>query len=330
MVEAQSDTKPSDPEGEEESLSPPTPPKREAWLGASSLSQFQGCWLSEDFSKSAALVQAHFQPRPDDIILATYPKCGTTWLKALAFAITNRSHHPITCKNHPLLTHLPHDLVEDLEFPLRYLHHPVSELENLPSPRLLCTHLPLPLLPTSVSTIGCRIVYLCREPKDVLVSMWHYMNKVYRDCFTEFDRAFELFCEGVSLYGPIWDHYLGYWKQMTTEPNRVLFLKYDEMMADTGNHVKRLAEFFGGPVSVEEESSGIVQDIVKLCSFENLKKMPVNCSGVTNPIDGLAIENSVFFRTGKVRDWENHMTEEMAKKLDRIIEDKLGGCGLTF
>ncbi|CAL5001216.1 unnamed protein product [Urochloa decumbens] len=331
MVEAQSQTKPSSPEEEEESFTPSTLPKREAWLTACAISQFQGCWLGPEVSKSVALVQAHFQPRPDDIILATYPKSGTTWLKALAFAIANRSRHAVGGgdDDHPLLTHLPHALVANLEFPLRH-HHSVTELETLPSPRLLCTHLPEQLLPSGVSGLGCRIVYLCREPKDVLVSMWHYMNKVYPDSFTEFDRAFELFCEGVSIYGPVWDHYLGYWKRSVAEPNRVLFLKYDDMMADPANHVRMLAEFIRAPFTPEEESSGMVEDIVKLCSFQNLKKLPVNSSGVTDPVGGLVIENSVFFRTAKVGDWENHMTEEMAEKLDSVIEEKLGGSGLTF
>ncbi|XP_062192883.1 cytosolic sulfotransferase 5-like [Phragmites australis] len=320
MAQAHSETKPT---------LTPTLPAREGWWTLFSQSQFQGCWLGPDLVKSITLVQAQFQPRPDDIILATFPKCGTTWLKALAFAIANRSRHPATGDGHPLLTHLPHHLVASLEFPRRYLH-PVTELEALPSPRLLCTHLPLALLPSGVSALGCRVVYLCREPKDVLVSTWHYMNKVYHELFTEFDRAFELFCEGVSVYGSIWDHYLGYWKQSLIESDRVLFLKYDEMMADPSKHVKVLAEFIRAPFTCEEESSGIVEQLVRLCSFSNLKDLPVNSSGVTDPIGGLQIENSVYFRTAKVGDWKNHMTEEMAVKLDRVIEEKLKGSGLIF
>lgn len=220
MAEAQppETNKPSTLEEGGESSSP-TLLKREAWLATCSLSQFQGCcWLGPEVSQSVAFVQAEFQPRPDDIILATFPKCGTTWLKALTFAILNRSRHAIDSDTHPLLTNLPHALVANLEFPLRHLH-PVTELEELPSPRLLCTHHPLMLLPSGISALGCHIVYLCREPKDVLVSTWHYMNKVYPDeFFTEFGRAFELFCKGVSVYGPVWDHYLGYWKQSVAEP----------------------------------------------------------------------------------------------------------------
>ena len=42
------------------------------------------------------------------------------------------------------------------------------------------------------------------------------------------------------------------------------------------------------------------------------------------------MENSSYFRAGKIGDWANHLTEEMSKKLDVIVEEKLRGSGLTF
>ncbi|KAM0928634.1 hypothetical protein ACQ4PT_002601 [Festuca glaucescens] len=78
--------------------------------------------------------------------------------------------------------------------------------------------------------------------------MTHYLNAVSKDHFIELEKAFELFSEGGSYFGPVWDHYLGYWKQSIVEPDRVLFLKYEEMMADPVKHVKTLAEFLWSPV----------------------------------------------------------------------------------
>ncbi|GJN03978.1 hypothetical protein PR202_ga21481 [Eleusine coracana subsp. coracana] len=274
-------------------------PRREGWWRP--LFLFQGSWITPQVLNSAMLVQAQFKPRADDIILATYPKSGTTWLKALTFVLANRSRHPVTGNEHPVLTQHPQDLVPFLELPDRALH-PVEELEALPSPRLLCTHLPYALLPPAVtsSAIGCPIVYLCREPKDVVVSMWHYVNK----------------------------HYLGYWKQNVIDPSRVLFLKYDEMMADPTKHVKIIAEFLRVPFSEDEENAGVPDEVVRLCSFQNLKGLPVNSTGKVDRVGGLPMENSSFFRSGKVGDWRNHLTKEMANKLDCIVQEKLKGSVL--
>jgi hypothetical protein len=306
-------------------------PTRRGWFVP--LFRLQGCWLTQQRVESVKLVHDQFKPRSDDVLLVTYPKCGTTWLKALAFTVANRSVHPVAGVHHPLLSHNPHDLVQFLEVPDRTLY-PVAELDALPSPRLLCTHVPPALLPPGTLPLGCRrrAVYLCREPKDVFVSTWHHMRGVFPESAVELDEALELFCEGVSFFGPIWDHCLGYWDLSVREPGSVLFLKYDEIAAEPARHVRMLAEFLGVPFTAEEESGGIVEEVVRLCSFGNLRNLPVNSDEVVDNriVGGVHRRNSVYFRKGKVGDWENHLTEEMARKLDCVIEEKLRGSGLTF
>ncbi|KAM3334895.1 hypothetical protein ACQJBY_029358 [Aegilops geniculata] len=288
---------------------------------------YQGCWLRPRAMQSVKLVQEHFKARPDDTLLATFPKCGTTWLKALAFTVTNRFDHAATSDTHLLLTRHPQDLVPFLEMPYHQLH-PIADLEKLASPRLLATHMPITLLPPCVSKLGCRVVYLFRNPKDVFVSLWQFIGKVH----TEYtiDRALDSFSEGLSPYGPIWKHNLEFWKKSIEESDKVLFLKYEEMMAEPVKHVKMLAKFLGVPFTEEEVRCGVVEGVVHLCSFDKLRSMPVNSSGVTDRISGVPMENSSYFMAGKVGDWANHLTEEMSKKLDAIVEEKLRGSGLTF
>ncbi|EMS61660.1 Sulfotransferase 17 [Triticum urartu] len=287
----------------------------------------QGCWLRPPAVQSVKIVQEQFKARPDDILLITYPKCGTTWLKALAFTVTNRFRHAVTGDDHPLLTHHPQDLVPFLEMPYRQLH-PLADLEKLPSPRILSTHMPVTLLPPCVATLGCRVVYLCRSPKDVLVSLWHFLYKVNKNF--SIDKAFELFSKWESSYGPIWEHNLGFWKESISNNDRVLFLKYDEMMAQPVEHVKMLAEFLRVPFTEEEVRCGVVEDVVHLCSFDKLKSIPINSSGVSDRIGGVPVKNSSFFRTAKVGDRANHLTVEMGEKLDDIVEEKLRGSDLNI
>ncbi|CAN6351198.1 unnamed protein product [Urochloa humidicola] len=301
-------------------------PEEEVKFSSIPLVQHQNFWLRPELLKSIQLVQEQFVPRADDIILATFPKCGTTWLKALAFAIANRSRHALA--HHPLLTRHPQDAVPFLELPNQQIH-PVTDLESIPSPRLLATHIPLSLLP-ALTAAGSRIVYMCRDPKDVFVSKWHFENRVSEKLFVELGLSFHLFCEGVSVFGPIWNHYLEYWNESKARKDKVLFLKYEEVMADPVKEVKRLAEFLGAPFTDTEERSGVVDEVVRLCSFDHLTSLDVNSTGVADRIGGFPMENSTYFRRGKVGDWMNHLSAEMAQQLDCIVQQELKGSGLTF
>ncbi|KAF8376817.1 hypothetical protein HHK36_031511 [Tetracentron sinense] len=287
----------------------------------------QGFWYTESNLPRVMAVQNHFIAHSSDILLATNPKCGTTWLKSLIFAICNRKLHPST--QHPLLTVNSHQLVPFLE--LLYTNNEIPDLDILPSPRLLATHIPYSSLPQSVLDSGCPLVYMCRNPKDTFVSWWHFLNKISNKELkpSTLEEAFEMFCNGASIVGPFWDHVLDYWRASLDRPQCVMFLKYEEMQAETIVHVKRLAKFVRCPFSLEEEKEGVVDEIIRLCSYENLSRLEVNKTG-----EAMFGENEIkfhtFFRKGKVGDSSNYLTAEMTERLDRISEQKFHGYGLTL
>ncbi|KAI4986162.1 hypothetical protein ZWY2020_018792 [Hordeum vulgare] len=70
-------------------------------------------WFRPRLLERTLIVKQAFVPRADNIILATQPKCGTTWIKALAFTITNRSRYGFD--DHPLLTRHPQHVVPFIE-----------------------------------------------------------------------------------------------------------------------------------------------------------------------------------------------------------------------
>ena len=143
-------------------------------------------------------------------------------------------------------------------------------------------------------------------------------------------EAFELFCEGVSIAGPYWNNVLGYWRASLESPERIVFIKYEDLKNETIYYVKKMAEFMDYPFSLEEEVNGVVENIINLCSFENLSSLEVNQSGPMQFLSGIVGENNAFFRKGKVGDWKNHLTPEMATRLDQITEQKLSSSGLTL
>ncbi|XP_065871868.1 cytosolic sulfotransferase 17-like [Euphorbia lathyris] len=273
------------------------------------------------------MVSKNFIPQPNDILLCSFPKSGTTWLKSLSVSISTRSKFPGTDPNssaNPLLTELPHDIV-----PVQEFLHCLGYERDIQNP-LISTHVPFDSLPKSIVNSNTKIIYLCRNPKDVLVSLWHFSCNKQAETIT-FEEAYEKFCNGVSTYGPYWDHLLGFWKASLEFPDRVLFLKYEDLKSDTCLYVKKMADFMGCPFSVDEEEQGIVEKIVKLCSFESLSNLEVNKSKSKNTVkhSPIKIENNLFFRKGEIGDWNNYLTVEMAEKLDQIIHERFRGSGLS-
>ncbi|PKI35418.1 hypothetical protein CRG98_044188, partial [Punica granatum] len=116
------------------------------WLWT--LHLYQGFWFTARHLNGVLLARRHFRAADSDILLVAGPKTGTTWLKAVLFALQKRSCYsePDRKSNHPLLQKNPHELIPYLEFTL-YLKDQDPDLSGLTSPRMFATHMPLGSLP---------------------------------------------------------------------------------------------------------------------------------------------------------------------------------------
>ncbi|KAK1394923.1 Sulfotransferase [Heracleum sosnowskyi] len=305
-----------------------TLPKERTFFGTN-IYQYKGFWFLALPLHGMIECQQQFKPRRNDIFLVTPPKSGTTWFKAIIYTLLNRQVYHPQDPHHPLLTNTPHQLVPFINLlkPSEY-----DSISNSPdsSSRIFSAHMPTVILPKSVlednDSSNCKIVYLCREIKDTFVSFFHFVNKNVDLSSCSLENAFNLYSRGVSPAGPVWDQIIGYWKESLERPNKVLFMRYEDMKNEPYVQLRRLARFLGKPLSEEEENSGVLDKIVKLCSIDNLRNLEVNKSGTTS----IGLKNHTFYRNGQVGDWKKYLTSEMASKLDHITEEKFRGSGLSF
>ncbi|CAH2047814.1 unnamed protein product [Thlaspi arvense] len=302
-------------------------PHAKGWRPKAPLIGYGGYWIMQRLLECWLYTQEFFQARPIDFFVCSYPKSGTTWLKALTFAIVNRSRFDHS--SNPLLKRNPHELVPFIETDFPFV--PQDDVLNDKGNTLFATHLPYGLLPESISKSGCKKVYILRDPKDTFVSMWNFLQKQRSNygSLNNLEECFDMFCRGFSWYGPYLDHVMSYWKAYQENPDQVLFLRYETMRADPLPYVKRLAEFMGFGFTAEEEEKGIVEKVVDLCSFETLKNLEANKEEKhKESVPGIFIPNSAFFGKGKVGDWHSCLTPEMAARIDGLMEEKFKGTGL--
>ena len=82
---------------------------------------------------------------------------------------------------------------------LERAHHPCAEhpdINTLPSPRILKTHLPYNIIPKSVHEDSkCKYIYVARNPKDVAVSYFKFATSLERYC-GPWEFYVKLFVEG--------------------------------------------------------------------------------------------------------------------------------------
>ncbi|XP_074375120.1 cytosolic sulfotransferase 5-like [Apium graveolens] len=296
---------------------------KQKWCRDDLVYQFDGFWFRLPYLKGTLKFLNNFHPLPTDVMLASFPKTGTTWLKSLLFSITNRS------SKHLLKSTNPHDLVPTLE--LQVYSSNLAPGEALTTcngnARIFSTHVPYQLLSKSdIHSSECRIVYVTRNPKDTLISLWHFVEKSQMSLIKPWtiEEAVDRFCDGVVPYGPYYDHVLRFQKESLERPQKVFFVSYEELKNDTKNQVKKLAEFLGCPFNKEEEA----EEIVKLCDIQTLKKHEVNKS--SDLPNWFELPYNSFFRQGDVGDYKNSLNSQMIQRIDDMTKDKFHGAGFMF
>ncbi|XP_067420002.1 sulfotransferase 1C4-like isoform X2 [Emydura macquarii macquarii] len=164
-----------------------------------------------------------FQARPDDVLICTYPKAGTTWIQEITDMI-QQDGDAQKCSRAPIYQRIPF-----LELcPPRPLATGFEEAEAMPPPRTLKTHLPIKLVPPSFWEQDCKVIYVARNPKDTAVSYYHFqrMNRGLPDP-GNWDLYLETFLAGKVPWGSWFDHVNAWWDARDT--HRILYLFYEDI-----------------------------------------------------------------------------------------------------
>ncbi|XP_063299565.1 amine sulfotransferase-like [Pelobates fuscus] len=254
----------------------------------------------------------HLEIRDSDIFLVTYPKSGTIWTQQILSLILNEGHRKGTeaIDNMARAPWIESNLY-NIDFKTR------------PDPRLFSSHLPYYLMPKGTRKRRGKIIYVYRNPKDILVSYYHfYRMMVNVQNPDSWEHFIDLFISGKVMIGSWFDHVRGWYTNK--EDFDILFMTFEEMKKDLRSAIMKICSFVNKKLDDEALAT-----IVEKSTFRNMRHDPLaNYTFIAE--DLLDQSKGHFLRKGVVGDWKNVMTVAQSEMFDQVFEDKMKDLPIKF
>ncbi|KAM8809575.1 amine sulfotransferase-like [Eudromia elegans] len=253
-----------------------------------------------------------FEIRDSDVFIVTFPKSGTVWTQNILSLIIHEGHRNGTEDTENI------DRIPWLEYNIKNMDYTA-----LPPPRVFATHLPYYLTPRDLRNKRARVIYVTRNPKDVLVSYFHFSKIVNTlEEVSDFNLFIERFLAGKVLGSSWLDHVTGWYSH--AQDFNILFLTYEEMKKDLRSAVLKICNFLGRKLSEKE-----VESVVRQATFENMRKDPrANYEKIQGHLK--KDREGHFLRKGTIGDWKNVMTVAQSERVDEVLKEKMENLPIKF
>jgi hypothetical protein len=240
------------------------------------------------------------RPRPDDVIISPYAKCGTTWLQQMFHTLRTRGDLDFDDISRVVPWIETAGMLDiDLEAPQKA------------RPRGFKSHLAWDAVPK-----GPRYIVSFRDPRDAVLSHLRFMEGWWLEPGAV--TVTEYVASRIAMRGSnrdYWHHLMSWWTQREN-PN-VLLLTYEQMSADPALHISRVARFCGIPLddallrlTLERTSLGFMLAHKELFDDRMMREMTERRLGLPPESDSAKV------RMGRVGSHEREMPREAVDMLD--------------
>ncbi|XP_073512359.1 sulfotransferase 2B1-like isoform X2 [Phyllobates terribilis] len=261
--------------------------------------------------ESVAYAENQFEILDDDVYNVTFPRSGTNWMIVILNLIKHKG-----------------DVAKSSLLPI-YHRSPWYEasgteeiIKKMNSPRILTSHLPQHIFAKSFSKSKAKIIYTMRDPRDIIVSMFHFTKilSIFEEA-EDFEKFIDDFILGKVLYGSWFDHVKG-WIKMKDD-SRFFFVTYEELLQDLRGCVVRICKFLG-----QDLDDAQIDLVVEHSSFKAMKENVM--SNWTHLPSKMRKSKGSYMRKGQAGDWKNHFTVAQSEYFDKIYKEKMKDVNMKF
>lgn len=261
--------------------------------------------------------------------MASFPKSGTTWMQTIVVqllllqSLEEEEEEDTTDFAHiselaPFYEIDPHweDNNDSAEFSKKF---DWSRLDGDGRRRIFNTHLRPDMLPQQKNhNANQKVIYLTRNPLDVLTSFFHHLSNQhpqdggYTGTLENFCKEF---CQGSLAYGK-WSHHLAAWMEDITNPNQtsILWIRYEDLKEDRRTQIQRIASFLEVQHYLTETT---LSRVLERTSFEYMR----NHQERFHPISVRWKKGYHFIRKGAVGDHQSLLTESQIQNIQATISN---------
>jgi len=225
----------------------------------------------------------------DDVFIVSYPKSGNTWTR---FLIANLLHpkEPVNFGN-----------IDRLIPELAGLTK--RQLERVPRPRIMKSH-------EYFDARFRKVIYIVRDPRDVVVSQFHFFRKRRRiaDDYSIEQFVSRFVAGATSDYGS-WSDNVASWLATRQNSPSFLLLRYEDMLARTGEELTRVASFLGVRATPD-----LLAQAVERCSADQMRKL--EGTNATAMVVKDMRQDIPFVRAAKSGGWRTELPEPAIAELE--------------